>query len=175
MVKCVNCDGTFVNIGALVEHHKECLTGSDVVCYAGTTTPITMTHPDPVEFLCMVCNVGVNLAAVGTYNLGPKVFCSSICQVKCQHESEAVLRDFQRIDASEAEAARQAEEASHLLSTRQLEEARLMILELEARLSARDITANIMQRTLKEKLALIQSSHLSDDPSDGDKADLSPR
>ena len=95
--------------------------------------------------------------------------------MKCQHESEAVLRDFQRIDASEAEGARHAEEASHLLSMRQLEEARLMIIELEARLSTRDITANIMQRTLEEKLALIQSSHLSDDPSDGDKADLSPR
>ena len=164
-----------MNIGALVEHHKECLIGSDVACYAGTITPITVTRPDPVEFSCMVCNVGVNLAAVGTYKLGPEVFCSRICQVKCQHEFEVVLRDFQRVHASEAETTRQAEEASHLLSTRQPEEARLMIIELEARLPARNITANIMQRTLEEKLALTQSLHLSDDASDGDKADLSPK
>ena len=32
-----------------------------------------------------------------------------------------------------------------------------------------------MQQTLKEKLALIQSSHLSDDPADGDKTDVLPR
>ena len=123
----------------------------------------------------MVCNGGIILAAVGTYKLGPRISYSSICQVKCQHESEAVLRVFQRVDAPEAEAARQAKEVSHLLSIRQLKEARLNIIELEARLSAREITANIMQRTLEERLALMQSSHSSDDPSDGDKADLSPR
>ena len=64
--------------------------------------------------------------------------------MKRQHESEAVLRDFQRIHASEAEAARQAEEVSLLLSMRQLGEARLMIIELEARLAARETTAGIM-------------------------------
>ena len=144
-----------------------------MACYAGTTTPITVLCPDPVEFLCMVCNVGVNLAAVGTYTLGPKVFCNSICQVKCQHESEDVLRDFQRIDASEAEAARQTEDASHLRPIRRLEKARLNVIELEARLAAREMTANIMQRTLEERLPLIHSSHSSDDPCDGDTVDLS--
>ena len=74
--------------------------------------------------------------------------------MKRQHESEAVLRDFQRIDASKTGAVRQAEDASRLLSMGQLDEARLMAIELEARLVARDITANIMQRTLEERLAL---------------------
>ena len=58
---------------------------------------------------------------------------------------------------------------------KQLEEARLNIIELEARLAAREITAGIMQRTLEERLARIQSSHSSDDPLDEDTAVLSPR
>ena len=117
VAKCINCDGTFANIEVLVEHHTGCLIGSDVACYVGTTTPITMTRPGPVEFSCVVCN----------------------------------------------------------LKTKQLEEARSNIIELEARLAAREITAGIMQRTLEERLARIQSSHPSDDPLDEDKADLSPR
>ena len=54
MVKCINCDGAFVNIGAVVEHHKECLIGPDVACYAGTTTPITMTRLDPKKNLVIM-------------------------------------------------------------------------------------------------------------------------
>ena len=65
MVKCINCDVTFVNIGARVEQHKECLIGSGVACYV----PITIFCPDPAEFVCMLCNVGVNLADVGAYKL----------------------------------------------------------------------------------------------------------
>ena len=61
------------------------------------------------------------------------------------------------------------------LRAKHLEEARLHIIELEARLAAREITADMMQRTLEERLACIQSSHPSDDPFDEDKADLSPR
>ena len=106
VAKSVNCDGTFVNSVALAEHHKECLIGSSVACYAGTTTPITMCCPDTDEFLCMVCDIEVNLAAVSTHKLIPKVVCSSNCQVQCQHESEAVLRDFQRMDALDSEDAK---------------------------------------------------------------------
>ena len=61
--------------------------------------------------------------------------------------------------------------AAHLLSSKHLEEARLRILELEAMLAAR----NVMQLTLEERLARIQSSHSSDDPSERDKPRLSPR
>ena len=105
------------------------------------------------------------------HQLGPKIFCSSICQVRCQHESEVVLRNSQRIGASDAEDARQAGVAAHLLSSKRLEEARLRILELEAMLAAR----NVMQRTLEERLARIQSSQSSDDPSGSDNPRLSPR
>ena len=91
---CVNGYVTFVNIGALEEHHRECLIGSSVACYAGTTTPITMPCPDAGEFLCIVCDLEVKFAAVSTYKFGPKVFCSSNCQVQCQHELEVALKDF---------------------------------------------------------------------------------
>jgi ribA/ribD-fused uncharacterized protein len=164
VAKCVNCDGTFANIGVLVEHHKECLIGSRVACYAGTTTPVTMLCPDPVDITCMVCKVVVNLHSVSTYKLGPKIFCSSLCQARCQHKSEVVLRDFQRTEALDAEEARQAGVAAHLLSSRQLEKARLRIVELEAMLAAR----GVIQRTLEERLARIQSSHSSDDRSGSD-------
>ena len=171
LAKCVNCDGTFANIGVLVEHHKECLIGSRVACYAGTTTPVTMLCPEPVDITCMVCKVVVNLHSVSTYKLGPKIFCSSLCQARCQHKSEVVLRDFQRTEALDAEEARQAGVAAHLLSSRQLEVARLRIVELEATLAAR----GVIQRTLEERLARIQSSQSSDDPSGSDDPRLSPR
>ena len=77
--RCVNCDGTFMNVGMLVEHHKKCLVGSGVACYAGTTTPITMRRPEPVKLTCMVCDAVVDLDSIRTYKLGPKVFCSRNC------------------------------------------------------------------------------------------------
>ena len=52
--------------------------------------------------------------------------------------------------------------------------ARLCIIKLEARLAAQEITANVVQRTLEERLSRIQSSHSSDDPSNKDKTELSP-
>ena len=52
-----------------------------------------------------------------------------------------------------------------------LEEARARIIELEAMLAAR----GVIQLTLEERLARIQSSHSSVDPSDGDTPALSPR
>ena len=66
-------------------------------------------------------------------------------------------------------------EAGLAARAKQLEEARLNVIEPEERLAARGITADIMQRTLEERLARIQSSHSSDDPLDEDQADLSPR
>jgi len=89
-----------------------------------------------------------------------------------------VLRDFQRTEALDAEEARQARVAAHLasvaadlLSRKKLEVARLRILELEATLAAR----GVIQRTLEERLARIQSSQSSDDPSGSDDPRLSPR
>ena len=79
--RCVNCDGTFMNVGMLVEHHKKCLVGSGVACYAGTTTPITMRRPEPVKLTCMVCDAVVDLDSIRTYKLGPKAFCSRNCEV----------------------------------------------------------------------------------------------
>ena len=56
------------------------------------------------------------------------------------------------MDELDAEDAKQAEEAAKLLSSKQLGKARLCIIELEGRLTAQEITANIVQRTLEDNL-----------------------
>ena len=50
-------------------------------------------------------------------------------------------------------------------------EARKRMIQLEATLAAR----NVMQLSLEERLARMQSSHFSEDPLCGDKTDVLPR